>query len=404
MTNPIPLVKLENVFKEFAGNQVLKGINLSIYRGEITSVIGKSGGGKSVLLKHIIGLIEQDSGRILFDGHPLSEMKKAEKRALKKKFSYMFQGNALFDSMTVFDNIALPMKEKTSLRRSEISDRVHAKMEQLDLFDIDEKYPSQLSGGMKKRVALARALITDPEIVLFDEPTTGLDPIRKNAVHSMISDYQKKFGFTGIVVSHEIPDIFYISQRIAMLNEGQIIFEGSSEDIQNNDNPIVQQFIKGFESYHDELTDTTPLYRGKAKEEMSRMQTYQDVFSLIVLTVENIDKVIGKENYEAAQTALRNFSARVRKHLRATDISSRYGLNKIILVLPNTNMEQAHIACSNLLERMKKNESPNNHPEKGFCFFVSAGIGEATKESLIEDVLASAESDRQAFYEFKVCY
>ena len=140
----------------------------------------------------------------------------------------MFQGNALFDSLTVCENVALPLKETTSLSEREIRRRAAEKMAHLDIQGIEDKYPSQLSGGMKKRVALARALMTDPEIILFDEPTTGLDPIRKNAVLSMISDYQKKFGFTGVVVSHEIPDIFYISQRIAMLNEGRILFRGKS--------------------------------------------------------------------------------------------------------------------------------------------------------------------------------
>ncbi len=240
-----PLIQFKNVYKSFGENHVLNGTDLSIYKGEITTIIGKSGGGKSVLLKHIIGLIEQDSGTILFESHPVSEMKKAERKILKRKCSYMFQGTALFDSLTVYENIALPLKETTSLSDSEISRRVRDKMEQLDLHEIDEKYPSQLSGGMKKRVALARALVTDPEIVLFDEPTTGLDPIRKKAVHEMISDYQQKFGFTGVVVSHDIPDIFHISQRVAMLDEGRILFEGSPVQLAQVSDPAVKEFIQG---------------------------------------------------------------------------------------------------------------------------------------------------------------
>lgn len=240
-----PFIQFKNVFKSFGDNHVLNGANLSIYKGEITTIIGKSGGGKSVLLKHIIGLLEQDSGKILFDGRPVSEMKKGEKKALKKKCSYMFQGTALFDSLTVYENIALPLKETTRLSDSDINKRVKDKMDQLDLNDIDDKFPSQLSGGMKKRVALARALVTDPETVLFDEPTTGLDPIRKKSVHEMISDYQRKYGFTGIVVSHDIPDIFHISQRVAMLNEGQILFEGSPEKLGESSDPAVKEFIQG---------------------------------------------------------------------------------------------------------------------------------------------------------------
>ena len=188
-----PLIELKSTVKKFGDNFVLNGIDLSIFRGEITSIIGKSGVGKSVLLKHIIGLFEPDSGTVLYEGKPLDTMKRDDRKVLKRKFSYMFQESALFDFLTIFENIALPLQETTSLPEAEIHRRVRDKMHQLDLRKIDEKYPSQVSGGMKKRVALARALVTDPEIVLFDEPTTGLDPIRKSAVHSMISDYQKRF-------------------------------------------------------------------------------------------------------------------------------------------------------------------------------------------------------------------
>ena len=169
-----PLIRLEKVRKAFGDNVVLDGADLSIYEGEITAIIGKSGGGKSVLLKHIIGLLKHDSGYIRFQGKALSEMKTAEQRALKRRFSYMFQGSALFDSMTVLENVALPLVEKTSMGKRQIREKVRGLLDQLDLSDINHQYPSQLSGGMKKRVALARALITDPEIVLFDEPTTGL--------------------------------------------------------------------------------------------------------------------------------------------------------------------------------------------------------------------------------------
>ncbi|MGB5159475.1 ABC transporter ATP-binding protein [Desulfobacterium sp. N47] len=246
-----PFIQFKNVYKSFGENHVLTGANLSIYKGEITTIIGKSGGGKSVLLKHIIGLIEQDSGIILFDGRPVSDMKKAERKALKRKCSYMFQGTALFDSLTIYENIALPLKETTRLSDSEINKRVKDKMDQLDLNDIDEKYPSQLSGGMKKRVALARALVTDPETVLFDEPTTGLDPIRKKSVHEMISNYQLKFGFTGVVVSHDIPDIFHISQRVAMLNDGCILFEGTPEKLAQSSDHAVKEFIQGLYTGND---------------------------------------------------------------------------------------------------------------------------------------------------------
>jgi phospholipid/cholesterol/gamma-HCH transport system ATP-binding protein len=241
----VPLIEFNQVFKRFGDNAVLKGVDLSIYQGQVMAIIGKSGTGKSVLLKHIIGLLEPDEGEILFQGQSLNAMTAAARRAVKMKFSYMFQGTALFDSMTVYENVALPLKEKGRLPFREIQSRVRDKLAQLDLAGIEDRFPSQLSGGMKKRVAMARALVTDPEIVLFDEPTTGLDPIRKNAAHAMIAAYQKTFGFTGVMVSHEIPDVFYICQRIAMLDEGRIVFQGSPSQIQNSTEKVIQQFIRG---------------------------------------------------------------------------------------------------------------------------------------------------------------
>ena len=243
-----PLIQLCNVSKTFDKNTVLNNINLSIFKGEITTIIGKSGEGKSVLLKHIIGLLKPDSGTILFTGKAFSAHNSVEQLSLKKKFSYMFQDSALFDSMTVYDNIALPLQEASQLTKTEIQQRVKIRMTQLDIIGTEQQYPGQLSGGMRKRVALARALVTDPEIILFDEPTTGLDPIRKKAVHQMIANYQRKLGFTGVIVSHEIPEIFSISQRVALLNKGDIIFQGTPEQLNTDDNPVISAFIHGHES------------------------------------------------------------------------------------------------------------------------------------------------------------
>ena len=190
-----PLIEIKDVIKCFGSNCVLDGVNLGIFRGQITSIIGQSGMGKSVLLKHIIGLLTPDSGQVLFEGRPLAAMKKIERKVLKRKFSYVFQDTALFDFLTVFENIALPLMENTEHAEAEIKDRVQNKLHQMDLFDIEDRYPSQLSGGMKKRVALARALVTDPEIVLFDEPTTGLDPIQHTIgakAFNYIFDFNKR--------------------------------------------------------------------------------------------------------------------------------------------------------------------------------------------------------------------
>lgn len=242
-----PLIQLENISKRFGTLDVLKGLNLSIHQGEILVIIGKSGTGKSVLLKHIIGLVQPDSGRIYIQGELLEELPSAKIKTYQKLLSYMFQENALFDYMTIYDNIALPLIESRDVIPSRTREKVFILMERLGLRGIENKFPAQLSGGMRKRVALARALITDPKLVLFDEPTTGLDPIRKRKVHEMITEYKEHFGFTAVIVSHDIPNIYNIAQRIAMLKDGGILFEGSKEDVFKSHGKILNDFEKGKE-------------------------------------------------------------------------------------------------------------------------------------------------------------
>lgn len=253
-----PLIEMRQVRKAFDGQMVLDGVDLSIEEGLVTTIIGRSGVGKSVLLKHLIGLLHPDSGEILFHGQNLPTLSRAERRALKGRFSYVFQNMALFDSMTVFENVALPLEERTHQSRREIREHVMRCIEQLDLGDIFGKYPSQISGGMRKRVALARALVTEPEIVLFDEPTTGLDPVRKNTVHEMIARYQREVGFTAVVVTHDIPDVFEISQRVAMLAAGRIVFFGTTEAIQASPDLVVRRFLQGRERLPEEDAPTPP--------------------------------------------------------------------------------------------------------------------------------------------------
>ncbi|HNY27885.1 MAG TPA: ATP-binding cassette domain-containing protein [Candidatus Sumerlaeota bacterium] len=253
-----PLIQFRSVRKAFGDQTVLDGVDLTIEQGVVTTIIGRSGVGKSVLLKHVVGLLRPDGGEILYRGDNLLTLSRSVRRSLKSKISYMFQNMALFDSMTVFENIALPLEEKTRLSKGEIRKRVFERIVQLDLGDFPDKYPAQLSGGMRKRVALARALITGPEIILFDEPTTGLDPIRKNAVFNMIARYQREFGFTAVVVSHDIPDVFQISQKVAMLEEGRIIFDGTREEVLSSRNPLVRQFIEGQENPETTLVSNIP--------------------------------------------------------------------------------------------------------------------------------------------------
>jgi phospholipid/cholesterol/gamma-HCH transport system ATP-binding protein len=239
------VIKLVSVSKSFGPQTVLTNLCLEVPRGQITAVIGPSGEGKSVLLKHMIGLEAPDSGEVLVDGVDITRLGRSDLNRVREKFGMLFQNAALFDSLTVFENVAFPLEEKTALSREQIRKKVHEALRHVGLKDIDHKYPDELSGGMKKRVGLARALLLDPQIILFDEPTTGLDPIICRAIHQLISDTHRMFGFTAVIVSHEIPEIFDISSRVAMLFKGEIIEEGPTEEIRNSRNPVVRQFIDG---------------------------------------------------------------------------------------------------------------------------------------------------------------
>lgn len=254
MSSATPLIQLRNISKAFGGREILRGATLDINRNEITAIIGKSGGGKSVLVKHIIGLITADSGEIIFDGMPYSTMSRKDFSAIKNRCSYMFQNNALFDSMTVFENIALPLREKFKLSDTGIEKKVRARIEQLELGEVAGMFPKQISGGMQKRVALARALVTEPEIIFFDEPTTGLDPIRKKTVFSMIHRYHEALNFTAVIITHDIPDIFYIAHSVNILDEGRIIFSGSPVSLEQSSDPGLYTYTHGHEMLIDELT------------------------------------------------------------------------------------------------------------------------------------------------------
>ncbi len=399
------LIEFVDVHKRFGDNSVLNGVDLHIYAGEVTSIIGKSGVGKSVLLKHIIGLMAPDSGSILFDGRPLSAMKKPERRDLKRKFSYMFQGTALFDSMTVYENVALPLKERTRLKDREIARRVRDKMAALDLRGIDEKYPSQLSGGMKKRVALARALVTDPEIVLFDEPTTGLDPIRKNAVHGMISEYQKRFGFTGVVVSHEIPDIFYISQRVAMLDDGKIFVEGTPEEIQSSEDPVVQGFIHGLAEPKMELAGMESRRQGEKhfRKELARLERFGTPAAIVLFVFENLEELVERHGHKSGQELLTRFVDTVRGRLRITDACFRFGADRIVLLLAGAEQGAAETFCEDLKATVRSAGITDDPGAGAFCFSVAAGIAPVKTGSSLEKTVAEAEARRNRFAEFLLC-
>jgi phospholipid/cholesterol/gamma-HCH transport system ATP-binding protein len=239
------MIEIIDLHKSFNGQKVLNGVNLKIAEKEIVTIMGISGCGKSVLIKHIIGLLMPDRGSISIEGVDITRLDTKELDKIRERLGVLFQGGALFDSLTVYGNIAFPLREKTKLSKGEIRDRVMNALEDVGLKGMGKKYPGELSGGMKKRVAVARALISEPAIVLFDEPTTGLDPIIASSIHVLIKSTHKKYGYTGVVISHEVPKIFEITDKVAMLHNGIIIEVGTPEEIQNSTNLIVRQFITG---------------------------------------------------------------------------------------------------------------------------------------------------------------
>ena len=238
-----PVIRLIGVEKKLGGQPVLQGVNLDVPRGKVTTVIGKSGGGKSVLLKHMIGLLKPDRGQVLVDGTDITRLGARELNEVRKKFAMLFQGSALFDSLTVFENVAFPLREKTKLKEDEIERRALEMLDQVGLTGMGHKFPAELSGGMRKRAGLARALVMGPEIMLFDEPTTGLDPLLARTIHDLIVETQRKFGFTAVMVSHEIPEVFGLSDYVAMLLDGVIVEMAPPDEFQRTRHPAVQEFI-----------------------------------------------------------------------------------------------------------------------------------------------------------------
>lgn len=239
------IIEFKNVYKSFNGILVHNGINLSILEGEIISLLGGSGSGKSVLLKELIGLMKPDKGDILVLDNNVTQMNEETLIELREHIGMLFQGAALFDSLTVFENIAYPLREHLKLTEKEIQNRVAEKLQVVGLSGIEQKMPDELSGGMKKRVGLARAIATEPEIILYDEPTTGLDPMTAQRINDLIIELQRKLGITTIVVTHDLHCVKTVSDRIAMLHEGKIVAVGTWEELVTSNIQVVQDFISG---------------------------------------------------------------------------------------------------------------------------------------------------------------
>jgi phospholipid/cholesterol/gamma-HCH transport system ATP-binding protein len=240
-----PVIRLVGVEKTLDGKKVLDGVNLDIPRQRITAIIGLSGAGKSVMLKHMIGLIRPERGQVLVDGVDISRLSREELYKVRRRFGMLFQGGALFDSLTVYENVAFPLREKTELGEGEIRERVLSRLAQVGLEGAQGKFPDELSGGMVRRVAFARAMVTDPEIILFDEPTTGLDPIIRNSILNLICHTYHQHGFTMVMISHDIPEIFLWSHYVVVLHDGKVVEAAPAAEVVHSVNPFVQQLIRG---------------------------------------------------------------------------------------------------------------------------------------------------------------
>jgi len=398
-----PLIEFRDVTKRFDDRTVLNQINLEIYENQITTIMGKSGAGKSVLLKHIIGLLSPDGGTILFQGQPVSQMKKGQWDRYRSRISYLFQSNALFDSMTAFDNIALPLRQTTAMHPKEIEKKVMARIEQTDLVEAAAKYPSELSGGMQKRVALARALVTDPQIVLFDEPTTGQDPIRKNAILSTIAHYRKKFGFTAVLVSHDIPDVYFISDRIILLWEGKVVFQGSYEESTKVDLPMAEEFFRSLEGFQDELTGVLSKQMFRARYAMMLTEKQAEKTGSAVLFSVRFDLLVETLGHVAAAEVLRALGEYVNSNLAPLGgFSVRTHTGEILAVLPHTELQEAQQFAKMLGDGLQKEALSKMEALTGAklgttsCFEISvyAGVTEMDPGDDIEKIIKRARESQ----------
>lgn len=239
------MIEIHELHKSFGNKKVLDGINLKINKGETTVIIGRSGCGKSVLIKHIVGLLEPDSGWVQVENKKVSELSAQELYELRKLFGFLFQGSALFDSLTVGENVGLPLVEsKNGFTKSEIDKIVKEKLEIVGLKDINHLKPAELSGGMKKRVGLARALVTNPDYILYDEPTTGLDPIMSDSIDALIKELSTKLTVTSVVVTHDLYSVKNVGDKVAMMHNGKIHFEGTPAELMGSNDPVIEDFIK----------------------------------------------------------------------------------------------------------------------------------------------------------------
>jgi phospholipid/cholesterol/gamma-HCH transport system ATP-binding protein len=239
------MIQVRSLVKRIGAQEILTGVDLEVNPGETLAIIGRSGGGKSVLLKHLVGLMRPNTGEIWVDGQNIISLTERQLGEIRQKVGILFQGSALFDSMTVAENIAFPLREAGERDREKIRTKVAEMLEVMELQGTEEKMPVSLSGGMKKRVGLARAIVRRPSCILYDEPTSGLDPVVSDSINKLIRRLQKRYGVTSIVVTHDMKSAFDVSDRIAYLHEGRIYFHGSASELQQSTDPLLQDFLIG---------------------------------------------------------------------------------------------------------------------------------------------------------------
>ena len=410
MTNS-PIIEFKNVTKRFDNRTILDRINLKIYEGDVTTIIGKSGEGKSVLLKHIIGLLKPDEGSVLFRGRPIEKMNRREWNAYLGQVSYMFQHNALFDSKTVYENVAMPLRKYTDLGKTQIREKVMARLEQTELTDVAHKYPSELSGGMQKRMALARALVTDPKIVLFDELTTGQDPIRRNAILGMIAEYKMKFGFTAVLISHDIPDVFFISNRILALYNKKIVFQDTPEAFEELDHPFYDEIVASIENLQDELTGLYSRRQLKVRyqTDLARKNGHRH-FVVVIFTLEDLDSIIDNLGHTATQNSIRTMGTYINKHFGAVGgFSARRRIDQFSTILPFSDLDEAQGILEDFTRDFRQNGLISienaarevNPAVRCFEFSISAGLARGNPNVELNSIMAFAEFNRKPIARFQ---
>jgi phospholipid/cholesterol/gamma-HCH transport system ATP-binding protein len=338
-------------------------------------------------------------------------MSKKEWNAYMGSISYMFQNNALFDSMTIVENVALPLRQTTHLGKKEITDKAMASIEQTELTEVFDKYPSELSGGMQKRAALARALVTEPSLVLFDEPTTGQDPIRKNAILGMVAEYQRRFGFTALLISHEIPDVYFISNRILALYGKKIVFQGPPDEFEEFEHPFREEILTSLESLQADISGFYSKRHFKVRYQTDLSKRHPDaMYAVAAFAVDDLDTIIEHMGHDAGQEIIRALGSYINKHFGAVGgFSSRQTINEYATVLPYSDLEEGERIMTDFKTDFREHGLPNIQTlaeeeavaDDHFEFSILAGLAQGKPQIEIESVMEFARFNQKPIARFQ---